>query len=175
MLRDFNLLITTFRGNEANACSEIWYLLTEIGDNAVIVDKTGISGLIAAKTSFPPIEAIGKLRYILKERPYEFRYSLRIIPIQKVTQTDLDEIEGVVMQLATEIKENETFRVTVEKRFTSMSSKDIIEAAAAKIKRKVDLTNPDRIVLIEVIGGFTGISVLNPSDIISTSKEKFES
>ena len=175
MLRDFNLLVTTTRGNEADVCSEMWYLLGEIGDSAVKVDKTGVSGLTAAKTSFPPLETIEKLRNILKERPYEFRYSLRIIPIQKVTRTDLGEIERVVTQLASEIKENESFRVTVEKRFTHISGKDIIEAAAANIERKVDLVNPDKIVLIEVVGGFTGISVLKPSDIISVAKEKFES
>ncbi|MDH5494629.1 MAG: THUMP domain-containing protein, partial [Candidatus Bathyarchaeota archaeon] len=78
-------------------------------------------------------------------------------------------------QLAAQIKENETFRVTVEKRFTHMSSKDIIEAAAANIDRKVDLINPNKIVLVEVVGGFTGVSVLKPSDIISIMKEKFES
>ncbi len=120
MLRDFNLLVTTARGNEANGCSEIWYLLGEIGDSAAKVDKTGVSGLIATKTSFSPLETVRKLRDILKERPYEFRYSLRIIPIQRVTQTSLDKIERVTTQLAAQIRENETFRVTVEKRFTDI-------------------------------------------------------
>jgi len=175
MLRDFNLLITTTRGNEDDVCSEIWYLLGEIGDSAAKVDKTGVSGLIAAKTLFSPLETIEKLRSLLKERPYEFRYALRIIPIQKVTRTDLGEIERVVTQLAEEIEASETFRVTVEKRFTHIPSKDIIEAAAANIERKVDLINPDKIVLIEVVGGITGISVLKPSDVISVVKEKFES
>ena len=175
MLRDFNLLVTTSRGNEADACSETWYLLGEIGDKAAKVDKTGVSGLIAAKTSFSPLETVEKLREILKERPYEFRYSLRIIPIQRVVRTDLGEIERIVTQLAAEIKDGETFRVTVEKRFTHIASEDIIEAAAAHIERKVDLTRPDRVVLIEVVGGLTGISVLKPSEIISTVKEKFES
>lgn len=171
MLRDFNLLVTTTRGNEADLCSEMWYLLGEIGDDAAKVDTTGVSGLIAAKTSLPTLAAIEELRRILRERPYEFRYALRIIPILEVTETSLDKIEHTVKRMATEIKKNETFRVTVEKRFTQMSSKDLIEAAATNIERKVDLTRPDKIVLIEVIGGFTGISILKPSDIISIPKE----
>jgi len=56
MLRNFNLLATTWRGNEENACSELWYLLGEIGDSAPTVDKTGVAGLIAAKTAFNPFE-----------------------------------------------------------------------------------------------------------------------
>lgn len=175
MLRDFNLLVTTTRGNEEDACSEVWYLLGEIGDTAAKVDKTGVSGLIAVKTSLQPLEAIEKLRAILRERPYEFRYSLRMIPIQEVTRTGLTEIESIATKLSAEIRKNETFRITVEKRFTNMSSKDIIKAAAMNIERKVDLTSPDKIILIEIVGGLTGMSILKPSDIISTMKEKIES
>ena len=173
MLKDFNLLVTTTRGNEDNACSEIWYLLKEIGDEKAEVDRTGVSGLIAAKTTLDPFEVIVKLREILKERPYEFRYSLRIIPIEKVVKTRLEEIEKAAEEFAPKIGENETFRITVEKRFTEISTKDVIEAAASKIERKVNLEKPDKIMLIEIIGGLTGISVIKPNDIISVSKEKF--
>jgi tRNA acetyltransferase TAN1 len=172
MLRDFNLLATTSRGNEDEACSELWYLLGQVGDSAPTIDKTGVAGLIAAKTAFNPFEVIVKFREILRERPYEFRYILRVIPIEKVVRTDLSEIKRVARELSHKIGENETFRVTVEKRFTETSTRDIIEAAATEIERKVDLNNPNKILLIEVIGGLTGISVIKPEDIISTMKEK---
>lgn len=172
MLTDFNLLATTSRGNESDACSELWYLLGEIGDSAPTVDKTGVSGLVAAKTVFDPLKVVEKLRRILRERPYEFRYTLRIIPIENVVSTDLDGIQQVATELSSKIGENETFRVTVEKRFTEIHSRDIIEAAAANIEREVDLTQPDKILLIEVVGGLTGMSVIKPDDIISVMKEK---
>lgn len=172
VLKDFNLLITTARGNEEDACSEIWYLIGEMGDSAVKVDKTGITGLIAAKTAFNPFEVIKKLRAILKERPYEFRYTFRVIPIEKLVRTDLGEIERAATELGGKIGENETFRVTVEKRFTTTQTRDIIEAAAAKIERQVNLNAPDKIILIEVVGGLTGVSVAKAEDILSTMKEK---
>jgi len=172
VLKDFNLLATTARGNEEDACSEMWYLLGEIGDSAARVDKTGITGIVAAKSAFNPFEVIEKLRTILKERPYEFRYTLRIIPIEKVVRTDLGEIERAATELAAKIGENETFRVTVEKRFTETPLKDIIEAAAVNIERRVDLNNPDKIVLVEVLGGLTGISIVKPIEILSVMKER---
>jgi len=172
VLKDFNLLVTTARGSEEDACSEIWYLLGEIGDAAVKVEKTGITGLIAAKTDLNPFEVITKFRQILKERPYEFRYSLRIIPVERIVRTDLGEIQRVTTELQSKIKENESFRVTVEKRFTSTPANDIIEAAATIIERRVDLNRPDKIVLIEVVGGLTGISIIKPEDILSIIKEK---
>ena len=172
VLKDFNLLATTARGNEEDACSEMWYLLGEIGDSAAKVDKTGITGIIAAKSAFNPFEVIEKLRTILKERPYEFRYTLRVIPIEKVVRTDLGEIERTATELGAKIGENETFRVTVEKRFTETPLKDMIEAASVNIERRVDLNNPDKIVLVEVLGGLTGISVVKPLEILSVMKER---
>lgn len=172
MLRDFNLLATTSRGNESDACSELRHLLGEIGSSAPTVAKTGVSGLIAVKTVFNSFEVIEKFREILHERPYEFRYTLRIIPIEKVVRTDLGEIQRAATDLSSKIGENETFRVTVEKRFTEASTQDIVEAAAENVERKVDLNKPDKILLIEVVGGFTGISVIKPDDILSVMKEK---
>jgi tRNA acetyltransferase TAN1 len=173
VLKDFNLLATTSRGNEKQMCSELLYLLKEeVGDPAPMVGKTGIRGLVAAKTALDPCEVIEKFRAILQERPYEFRYALRIIPVEKVVRTDLDEIKHVATELAANIGENETFRVTVEKRFTSFHSRDFIEAAAAGIKRKADLENPDKILLIEVVGGLTGMSLIKPSDVLAVVKEK---
>jgi tRNA acetyltransferase TAN1 len=172
LIKDFNLLATTSRGNERDASSELPYLLGEIGDSAPIIDKTGISGLIAAKTALDPFHVIDDLRRILHERPYEFRYTLRIIPVEKVTRTDLTEIQQAVAELSSKIGAGETFRVTVEKRFTSTPTRDIIEAAAQNIQNKVNLSNPDKILLIEVVGGLTGVSVIKPDEILSVLKEK---
>ncbi len=173
MLSDFNLLVTTARGNEEDVCSEIWYLLREMGDEAVQVEKTGVTGLIAVKTALNPFDVVKKLREILEKQPWEFRYTLRVIPIEKVVRTDLGEIQRAATKLASKIREDETFRVTVEKRFTSLSSQEITEAAAVNVERKVDLEKPDKIVLIEVVGRLTGISIIEYGDILSVMKERF--
>ena len=172
VLKDFNLIATTYRRTEGQARSELRYLLEQISDPAALVDRTGISGVVVGKTTLRPTEAIKKLREILQERPYEFRFLLRVIPVEKVVLTDLEEIKSAVEEMSSEIAENETFRVTVEKRFTTTSSKDIIEAAAANVKRKVNLSNPDKILLIEVMGKLTGICVAKPDEILSVLKEK---
>ena len=172
MLRDFNLLVTTARGREEDGCSEIWYLLGEIGDEAAEVDKTGVKGLIAARSAFNPFEVIEKLRKMMKEHPSEFRYSLRMIPIDKVVRTDLEEIKKGAAEMASKIAEDETFRVTVEKRFSEIQTNEIIKAVADNVERNVDLSNPKKTFLIEVVGSLTGMSVVNPLDILSVVKER---
>jgi tRNA acetyltransferase TAN1 len=173
MINGFNLLATTSRGNERTMCNEMLFLLKDqLGDAEAQTAKTKIRGLIVAKTSLDPIAVIEKFRVILKERPYEFRYALRILPIQRVVPTDLEEIKKAAAELAAKIGENETFRVTIEKRFTTLHTKDLIEAAVGDIKNKADLENPDKILLIEVLGALTGMSLLKPIDILLVVQEK---
>jgi len=171
---DFNLIISCARGMESDACSEAWFLLGEIGDKDPKVEKTEISGLIIAKTSLDPFRAVHKLREMLKRSPEEFRYIFRVIPLQAVIPTRVELIEKVAAELSKRIGEKETFRVTVKKRHTELSTKKIIEAVAKHIDRKVNLEKPDKIVLIEVMGKVTGVSVIKPDDILSVVKEKGE-
>ncbi len=173
MINGFNLIATTSRGNERPMCNELLFLLKdELGDVEAQAAKTKIRGLIVAKTTLNPVTVIERFHEILKDRPYEFRYALRILPIEKVVPTDLEEIKKATKELAAKIGEKESFRVTVEKRFSSLHTKDLIEAAAGDLDRKANLENPDKILLIEVLGALTGLSVLRPSDILAVVKEK---
>jgi tRNA acetyltransferase TAN1 len=66
----------------------------------------------------------------------------------------------------------ETFRITVERRNTSLRSSEIIATVGSEIDNRVDLENPDWIVLVEIIGKLVGISVLRPNEIFSSLIEK---
>lgn len=172
MPREFNILATTSRGLERAACFELKYLLEQVGDPDANISRSGARGVIVAKTILDPFEVVKKLREILVERPYEFRYMLRIIPVEAIVTTDLETIVNMAKQLSSKIAEGETYRVTVEKRFTTLHAQEIVEAVAAIINRKVNLKNPNKILLIEVMGKSTGVSAITPEDIISVLKEK---
>jgi tRNA acetyltransferase TAN1 len=70
------------------------------------------------------------------------------------------------------IKASDSFRISVEKRHTSLRSQEIISSIANNLRNKVSLENPDWIILIEIIGNKTGISVLNERDIFNSIMEK---
>ncbi len=174
MIPNFNLIATTARGNERAMTNEIVYLLKDdLGDQEAKAAKTKVRGLIVAKTSLDPLTVMTKFREILSERPYAFRYALRIVPIERVVPTNLEEIKKATAELAaSKIAEEQSFRVTIEKRFTELHSKDIIEAAVGDIKAKVDLHAPDWVVQIEVLGALTGVSLIKPDDVLAVVKEK---
>ena len=172
MLNDFNLLISSARGNEHEANSELWYLIAELGDRKTETSYTPVSGLTVAKTSLDPMKVVQKLRRTLKEKPWEFRYVLKVKPVQKVVASEIEAIGEAAYEKSTAIRDGETFRVSVEKRRSGLSSKDVIDTIAAKIPRKVDLQSPGRIVLVEIIGDLSGISVIPPDGILGVEREK---
>jgi len=172
LLKDFNLLVSTSRGNERNTCSEMWYLLGEAGDRTTVVERTQVIGLVVARTRIDPVSAVDKLRSLLLERPWEFRYTLKVTPITGTVPSDPQGIEDFVVKSAESLKKNEKYRITVEKRRTSISGRALIEAIAKRIDREVDLDEPDKIVLIQILGEVTGVSVIPPDKILSVEREK---
>jgi len=172
LLEDFNLLISTSRGNEKNTCSEMWYLLGEAGDRTAVVERTPVIGLVVGRTKIDPVVAVEKLRSILVERPWEFRYTLKVTPLLGVVPSDPQKIEEFAVRLAESINRDEKFRITVEKRRTSLSGRTLIEAIAKRIDRKVDLDAPDKILLIQILGEVTGVSLIPPDKILSVEREK---
>ena len=172
MLDDFNLLVSSARGNEREANSELVYLIGELGDRSAETSYTPVSGLTVAKTSLDPLKVIQNLRSILKEKPWEFRYVLKVKPVQKVIPCEIEAIGNAVSERSRAIRDGETFRVSIEKRRSDVSSKEVIDAIAAKIPRKVDLRDPGKIVLVEIIGRVAGIAVIRPNGILGIEREK---
>ena len=115
---------------------------------------------------------VRKLRSKLKQKPWEFRYVLKVKPVQRVVPTEIEAIRDAVSEKSGAIKDGETFRVSIEKRRSDVSSKEVIDAIATKIPRKVDLRDPGKIVLIEIIGKVAGIAVIPPDGILGIEREK---
>jgi len=76
--------------------------------------------------------------------------------------------------LAEKIPGDESFRVTLEKRRTKLRSREIIDAVAEKIDRKVNLGDPDWVVLVEIVGKRTGVAVVPRDGILSIQKERVQ-
>mgnify|MGYP002701162723 FL=1 len=131
-----------------------------------------MAGMITGQTKLDPIEVVGKMKEILLDEPWSIRYCLRVIPIQKIVETNLEKIEEGISSISDKIEDNESYRILIEKRNSDISSKEIITNIANQIKNKVSLDFPDKIILIEILGIVTGISLIKKSDILSLEKTK---
>ena len=167
-----NLIITCARHLEEDTEEELRDILDELGDSEIEVSISDMSGILTAQTKLDPIEVVKKMKEILLDQPWSIRYCLRIIPIQKVIETKIESIEMTISSISNQILDGETYRILIEKRNSDISSKEIITKIAHEIKNKVSLDFPDKIILIEILGGMTGISIIKEVDILSIEKTK---
>ena len=167
-----NLIITCARHLEPETQEELTNILREFGDAEAVVSITKMSGILTAETNLEPIEIVRKIKELILDEPWSIRYCLRIIPIQKVIETKIEEIEKTATEMSEQIADGETYRISIEKRNSDLSSQEIISKIANKIKNKVSLEYADKIILIEILGNKTGLSILKKSDVLSIEKTK---
>ena len=167
-----NLLVTCARNLEPETKNEIGKILGEVGDQEPEILNVGMRGILLVKTSIEISRIIEWVKDKVVEEPWLIRYCLRMIPIQTITETEMDKITESVIKLKDVIKQDDSYRITIEKRNTDVSSTEIITDIAKIFPNKVSLNQPDWIILIEILGDKTGISILKDSEIFSLDKTK---
>ena len=167
-----NLIITCQRNLEDPAMLEAQNMLERFGDKEALIEKTPFSGIILVKTSLDNIKVLDNFREIIEDEPWLIKYCSRVIPIQDECESKLDKIKEKVINLSHNIKKNETYRITVEKRQSSLHTKDIISEIANSLSNKVSLENSDWEIIIQVLRNRTGVSIIPPNSILSVNKQK---
>jgi len=167
-----NLIITCQRNLEEPTILEIQNFLERFGDKDAIIEKTVFSGIIQVETKLDIMHLLDNFREIIEDEPWLIKYCSRIIPIQEECESELGKIKDKVLNLSHIIKKNETYRITVEKRQSSLHTKDIISEIADSLSNKVSLENSDWEIIIQVLRNRTGISIVLPNSILSVKKEK---
>ncbi len=167
-----NLIVTCPRNLELEAESEIKKILNELDDQEPEIFQTDMRGILMVNTILEPLKIIDWVKNKINDEPWFFRYCLRIIPVQKTTDTDIDKIKQNVMNLKSIIQENDSYRITVEKRNSNLPSSQIINEIAKIIPNKVSLDEPDWVILVEIFGEKTCISILKNGSIFSLDKSK---
>ena len=166
------MLVTCARNLEVETKNEIGKILDEIGDQESEVLNVGMRGILMVNTSIEPSKIIDWVKDKVVEEPWLIRYCLRMIPIQTITETEMSKITENVTELKNVIKQNDSYRITIEKRNTGMSSTEIITEIAKIFPNEVSLNQPDWVILIEILGDKTGISILKDSEMFSLDKAK---
>ena len=167
-----NLIITCQRNLEDPTILEAQNMLERFGDVDAIIEKTVFSGIIQVQTSLDNIKVLDDFRELIDDEPWLIKYCSRIIPIQAECESKLDEITNKAIELSHVMKKDQTYRITIEKRHSSLHTKDIISNIADSISNKVSLENSDWEIIVQVLRDKTGISVIPPDTILSVDRQK---
>ena len=167
-----NLIITCSRHFEEEAASEVSNILRYLGEQSATVTISDFSGIVTVQTMLDPFFVVKKIQEKILDEPWSIRYCLRFIPVQETVFTQKDSIVKAVLNHVGLIKPEDAYRITIEKRHSAISTMEIIDAIANEIPNKVSLEKFDWIILVEILGNKTGISILRDDDIVSTQKLK---
>ncbi len=172
---DKGILLTTYRFREDDCAQEAWYLLSNLGYRDCDMVRLKMPGLILLKTNFEPIKAVEDLIAYAEENVWGIRYILKAIPLEAIIGIDHENIIAVATKLASKIEEGCKYRISIKRRNSKISSKELIDKIAANVNRKVDLENFDYIILIEIINEYAGISVIKKEQIFSLHQVRQDS
>jgi tRNA acetyltransferase TAN1 len=171
----YNLLVSFGWRKFYPARTEMRNILAKLGDKNPIIKGTIAQGIAGVNTILDPKQVIKDLYTIYNQEPTMFFHTLKWVPIDYWTSSDLESMARGVITLRDKIAKGEKWMMVVEKRrYTQYHKTEIIKHLAEYIDEKVDLRNPDKIVRIEIIGNNAGISVLKPYEVFSVSKASYE-
>jgi tRNA acetyltransferase TAN1 len=165
-----DLLVSYECGRFGRAKREIHAALGRCGDELAAVERSAVNGIVVVHTELDA-RAVVRCCRELSQQGFVFRFAIKWVPVDYWCPTDLEAIRKVLAdQVRGRIAANETWGMKLEKRgWLDQHTQEIVVDLARAIDRKVNLSRPDRIVHIDMLGSRTAISVLGPGDLFSVT------
>lgn len=168
---DANLLVTYDPSHGGKAKEEAETLLKEVKAGAKFL-KSDVAGLFQLRVKGPKA-IVKKLVKMCKSKPDKFKFTFHYIPIDKWVKSDVKAMTTVTKSLGAKIKAKEKWKMNFSKRHYEGDSRELIVKLTAPIDRpNVDLSNPDKIVQVEIVGKKAGLSLLDKDELLEVTKLK---
>ena len=168
-----DLLISFPWGRFYPARREAVRILKRMGDERPMLNWTSVEGIAVVHTCLETRDVIRKCHELARSGEENFAFAVKWVPVDDWCDTNLDAMKKLIEEkVCIQIRPQETWAMQVHKRrWQQYHTADIVAYLAPTVERKVDLSHPDKIVWIDVIGQQTAISVLTSEDIFSVVRE----
>lgn len=165
-MAEANLLVTFDPVHQESAKKEIETLMKEIKQDAKITKmEDGLAHIIAKDAK----KVVSELLKLAKKETSKFNYTFHWWPVDKWCKAEIKEMQKVIADLQKEIKKEEKWKMEFAKRKTTKEypKNIIIQLTEVVDKPKVDLSSPQKIIKVEIIGDKAAISLLTKDEIVS--------
>lgn len=166
-----NLILTSQKGSEAKASAEFKEIALQHGLRKLHIEKSDFDGLLEVDME-DPRGFLAFLRDYVRSEPFRVHFIQRVIPVDVVVDTTIEQIKEAARLLGEQIGEGETFKIDVDERDSPYTRKQLIDALADVVERKVSLESPDKILQVEILGEYSALSVARPDEMISITRLK---
>ncbi len=168
----FNLLVTFNPNHAGTAQKELSEVLQKIGEKPRIA-VSQIEGLFKVAVS-DARKAVSRLKSICQADPDRFIATHHYTPIDNWCGSEVNEMKKIIKSLVPGIGKSERWKMALNKRhWDKAGHTDLILSLTGVIDRdNVDLSNPQKIVQVEIIGKEAGISLLQAGEILDVIEIK---
>jgi tRNA acetyltransferase TAN1 len=166
-----NLILTSQKGSEAKASAEFKEIALQHGLRKLHVEKSDFDGMLEVDIE-DPRGFVAFLRDYVRSEPFRVHFIQRVIPVDMVVDTTLEQIKDAAKQLGEQIGEGETFKIEIDERDSPYTRKELIDAIADVVDRKVSLESPDKVLQVEILGEYSALCLARPDEMISITKLK---
>ena len=167
-----NLLISYNPNRQTSAEKEIEEVFKAIKEKPKFL-LSNHSGLFKLRVKDPKT-IVRKLSKIHKKQPGKFRVTCHYTPIDKWCKSNIKEMQRQVKKYDKLIKSKEAWKMDLKKRrHRSKSTAIILKLTQMINKENVDLTNPEKVIRVELLGDNAGISLLNRDEFLNATKKNF--
>lgn len=166
---EFNLLLSCRRFQEAESCEELRRIIEEEPDLGGLerCKLTGITCLVVAKVEGDSHAFVTRVGKLVRKMPWIARDLLKIHPIDLVVDSTVKAIRKGSKELAKRMTKADTFRVNLNRRDTDLDRDKLLHEIAIQFPGKVDLEKYDWVVVVEILGPVTGLSLLREEEIVT--------
>lgn len=172
----YNLLVT-FHGNQrGHSEQEVRERMKDLGVYVERLETCEVEGVFLIQAGGDAKALVSQLKRLCHDDPAGFQYTHHWVPIERWMPSEREEIRKNAMELGKGIGENETWMMHLHKRHMAEHYDDLIAFLTEPLNRgKVDLTDPDRILAVEILGKNTGMSLLTGNEMLDVNKVRVES
>lgn len=172
----YNLLVT-FHGNQkGHSEREVRERLTELGAYVERLETCEVEGVFLIQAGGDAKVLVSQLKRLCHEDPVGFQYTHHWVPIERWMPSDKEEIRRNAVELGKNIGPDETWMMHLHKRHMTEHYDDLIAYLTDPLNRgRVELTDPDKILAVEILGKNTGMSLLNRHEMLDVNKVRVES
>ena len=169
---DFNLLVSILPLAPGRARQEVLARLRDLTDAVPEAVPVLARGILAVKVALEPREVVQRLRARCERDPRAFRYTLKWVPVDRWARPELAAMTEALVCLRRRIGPNETWRMTVERRTDTrrLDPHQVIRSLAELIDARVDLSHPDKVLLLQLFDDWVAFTLIAPSETFSVVK-----
>ena len=164
-MQDFNLLVSYGKKGYFSSLQEIERLLKKIGDDKPRTEKAEEDNEILVKTELKTRELISELNELAFKEPSLFGATTKWIPVDNICPANIIDIKNTVRDIKTQIQNNETWNLEIEKRKSNLNVEKLKEEIERLFDQQKSSEHPEKILRIEILGSIAGVSILRKKDV----------